>query len=146
MFVQISSFTPKMADKSPWWRSFVGKRRAAARESAREAMLAQQQAQASHSHTSPWAPSAGAPHPSAELTHTGTAHQPPDAVDEPPRPYSEKKSNSTDDLEPTFNEMTSRRNLRVSRSGRFKEKKRIRVSLPSDEEEHAEKPSAKDKD
>lgn len=133
-----------MADKSPWWRSFVGKRRTAARESAREAMLAQQQTQASHA--SPQAPSAEAPHPSTELTHSGTAHQSPDAVEPPLRPCSEKRSNSADEQEePTFNEMTSRRNLRVSRSGRFKEKKRIRVSLPPDEEEHGDKPSAKDK-
>ncbi|KAL2076684.1 hypothetical protein ACEWY4_027718 [Coilia grayii] len=32
--------------------------------------------------------------------------------------------------ESAFNENTSRRNLRVSRSGRFKEKRRIRVNLP----------------
>ncbi|XP_076135612.1 proline-rich protein 15-like [Alosa pseudoharengus] len=32
--------------------------------------------------------------------------------------------------ESAFNEHTSRRNLRVSRSGRFKEKRRIRVTLP----------------
>lgn len=125
----------------------MGKRRTAARESAREAMLAQQQTQASHSHASPQAPqSAEAPHPSTELTHSGTAHQSPDAVEPPLRPCSEKRSNSADEQEePTFNEMTSRRNLRVSRSGRFKEKKRIRVSLPPDEEEDADKPSAKDK-
>ncbi|XP_043922761.1 proline-rich protein 15 [Protopterus annectens] len=29
-----------------------------------------------------------------------------------------------------FNEKTSRRNLRISRSGRFKEKRRVRASLP----------------
>ncbi|XP_028837166.1 proline-rich protein 15-like protein [Denticeps clupeoides] len=33
-------------------------------------------------------------------------------------------------LEPAFSESASRRNLRVSRSGRFKEKRRIRVTLP----------------
>jgi len=32
--------------------------------------------------------------------------------------------------ESAFNEHTSRRNLRVSRSGRFKEKRKIRVTLP----------------
>lgn len=43
---------------------------------------------------------------------------------------------STDDtyddsvVQPTFSESANRRNLRVSRSGRFKEKRRTRVSLP----------------
>ncbi|XP_049336604.1 proline-rich protein 15-like [Astyanax mexicanus] len=34
-------------------------------------------------------------------------------------------------LEPVFNENTCRRNLRVSRSGRFKEKRRVRGTLPA---------------
>ncbi|XP_062385594.1 proline-rich protein 15 [Sardina pilchardus] len=140
-----------MADKSPWWRSFVGKRRSAARESAREAMLAQEQQQAqaqlpAQPHTSTQAQSAESPQQaSAELTHTtAAADHPPATATEPQRPCSEKRSNSVDDLEPTFNESTSRRNLRVSRSGRFKERKRVRVSLLQDEEEHAEKSSDKD--
>lgn len=33
-------------------------------------------------------------------------------------------------LEPVFNEQTCRRNLKVSRSGRFKEKRKMRASLP----------------
>ncbi len=33
-------------------------------------------------------------------------------------------------LEPSFNEHTCRRNLTVSRSGRFKEKRRVRVTMP----------------
>lgn len=38
--------------------------------------------------------------------------------------------------ESAFNEHTSRRNLRVSRSGRFKEKRRIRVTLPENNNFH----------
>ncbi|KAI1886177.1 hypothetical protein AGOR_G00211310 [Albula goreensis] len=33
-------------------------------------------------------------------------------------------------FEPAFNERTCRRNLKISRSGRFKEKRRIRATLP----------------
>ncbi|XP_041932522.1 proline-rich protein 15 [Alosa alosa] len=133
-----------MTDKSPWWRSFVGKRRSAARESAREAMLAQQQAQAPQPQTSTQTQSVESPQPSAELTHTTTADHTPAAATEPQRPCSEKRNNSAADLEPTFNESTNRRNLRVSRSGRFKERKRVRVSLLQDEEEHTDKSSDKE--
>lgn len=38
-------------------------------------------------------------------------------------------------LEPVFNEQTCRRHMRVSRSGRFKEKRRVRSSLPAEEQE-----------
>ncbi|KAM9839120.1 uncharacterized protein ACBR49_017787 [Aulostomus maculatus] len=36
-------------------------------------------------------------------------------------------------LESVFNEQSCRRNMRVSRSGRFKEKRRVRGSLPIEE-------------
>uniref|UniRef100_A0A8D3AVD2 Proline-rich protein 15-like n=1 Tax=Scophthalmus maximus TaxID=52904 RepID=A0A8D3AVD2_SCOMX len=38
-------------------------------------------------------------------------------------------------LESVFNEQTCRRNMKVSRSGRFKEKRRVRSSLPLQEKE-----------
>ncbi|XP_040908536.1 proline-rich protein 15 [Toxotes jaculatrix] len=38
-------------------------------------------------------------------------------------------------LESVFNEQTCRRNMKVSRSGRFKEKRRVRSSLPIQEKE-----------
>lgn len=43
-------------------------------------------------------------------------------------------------MQPTFSESANRRNLHVSRSGRFKEKRRIRVGLPDqyDSTERAE--------
>ncbi|MBN3314360.1 PRR15 protein, partial [Atractosteus spatula] len=34
-------------------------------------------------------------------------------------------------IEPVFNEKTCRRNLKISRSGRFKEKSRVRATLPA---------------
>ncbi|XP_018523080.1 proline-rich protein 15 [Lates calcarifer] len=38
-------------------------------------------------------------------------------------------------LESVFNEQTCRRNMKVSRSGRFKEKRKVRSSLPIQEKE-----------
>ncbi|TMS18124.1 proline-rich protein 15-like protein [Larimichthys crocea] len=38
-------------------------------------------------------------------------------------------------LESVFNEQTCRRNMKVSRSGRFKEKRRVRSSLPIQDKE-----------
>ncbi|XP_063040808.1 proline-rich protein 15 [Engraulis encrasicolus] len=131
-----------MADKAPWWRSFVGKRRVAARESAKEALAQQQQqqqAQASHPHPSTDTKPADS---QAHVIHSTGASTDPDR-----QLTANKRSNSAEDLEqPTFNEATNRRNLRVSRSGRFKEKKKVRVSLtPGAEQElHGGKASAKD--
>uniref|UniRef100_A0A673LAE0 Uncharacterized protein n=1 Tax=Sinocyclocheilus rhinocerous TaxID=307959 RepID=A0A673LAE0_9TELE len=103
---------------APWWRSFVGKRRKAARESA--ATLEQDlRNQASAGSTQ---------HPSAE---------PDQRLTSPTRPAKEEgnclPSDETYDdsaVQPTFNESSNRRNLTVSRSGRFKEKRKTRVSLP----------------
>ncbi|KAL2080428.1 hypothetical protein ACEWY4_024221 [Coilia grayii] len=139
-----------MADKSPWWRSFVGKRRAVARESAREAMLAQQQqqnqAQASQPQPSTETKPVDACQPATQLIHTPTTDSTAAPTDPQNQSAAEKRSNSMDDLEPTFNETTNRRNLRVSRSGRFKERKRVRVSLPPDgqQEQHTDKSLARD--
>lgn len=44
-------------------------------------------------------------------------------------------------LESVFNEQTCRRNMRVSRSGRFKEKRRVRSSLPVETKETDKKTS-----
>uniref|UniRef100_A0A3Q1F7X0 Uncharacterized protein n=1 Tax=Acanthochromis polyacanthus TaxID=80966 RepID=A0A3Q1F7X0_9TELE len=38
-------------------------------------------------------------------------------------------------MDSVFNEQTCRRNMKVSRSGRFKEKKKVRSSLPIEEKE-----------
>ncbi|XP_076611329.1 uncharacterized protein LOC143335648 [Chaetodon auriga] len=47
-------------------------------------------------------------------------------------------------LESVFNEQTCRRNMKVSRSGRFKEKRRIRSSLPIQEKETENGPVGKE--
>ncbi|XP_026087785.1 proline-rich protein 15-like [Carassius auratus] len=104
---------------APWWRSFVGKRRKAARESA--ATLEQDLRHQSSGGTTQ--------HPSAE---------PDQQLTSPTRPTKETSSLPSDEtyddsaVQPTFNESSNRRNLTVSRSGRFKEKRKTRVSLPQD--------------
>lgn len=55
---------------------------------------------------------------------------------EPSRSQQESNNSFSDDtyddslLESVFNEQTCRRTMKVSRSGRFKEKRRVRSSLP----------------
>ncbi|XP_053469410.1 proline-rich protein 15 [Ictalurus furcatus] len=116
-----------MTEKTaPWWRSFVGKRRKAARESA---SIMEQEIAA---------------HMAAE------SDQQPHAVTTTPEQRSASAASSqaaggqADDtyddsvVQPTFNESANRRNLHVSRSGRFKEKRRTRVGLP-DQYEHTDR-------
>uniref|UniRef100_A0A8B9H195 Uncharacterized protein n=1 Tax=Astyanax mexicanus TaxID=7994 RepID=A0A8B9H195_ASTMX len=99
-----------MTEKTaPWWRSFVGKRRKAARESA--AMLEQDLAAHANLNLQPSQP----PRPQGDGL--------------PSLPSDETYDDSA--VQPTFGDGASRRNLRVSRSGRFKEKRHNRVSLPS---------------
>uniref|UniRef100_A0A3P8YIA8 Uncharacterized protein n=1 Tax=Esox lucius TaxID=8010 RepID=A0A3P8YIA8_ESOLU len=62
----------------------------------------------------------------------------------PQPPVSEGSSLFTEEFgddsqfESVFNEQTCRRNLRVSRSGRFKERKKVRSSLPTDDQDQEE--------
>ncbi|KAI4899821.1 hypothetical protein NFI96_002345 [Prochilodus magdalenae] len=120
-----------MTEKTaPWWRSFVGKRRKTARESA--ARLEQELAAHAVSPT--------------VTTSTSTSKESPNKPEHQnvPQPQPQAQGGTTllkedtyDDsaLQPTFNEATSRRNMRVSRSGRFKEKRHMRVGLPQNHED-----------
>ncbi|XP_066531575.1 proline-rich protein 15-like protein [Hoplias malabaricus] len=112
----------------PWWRSFAGKRRKAARESA--ATLEQ-----------------GAYPPWTNVTTiTSNTKKSTPKPEEQKAPQTHQKAEGgssmlTDEtyddsaMQPTFSEDTSRRHLRVSRSGRFKEKRHNRVSLPQNHED-----------
>lgn len=103
-----------MTERTPWWKAFLPKKK-------------------SKDHSigpdfDPWAP------------HPDKAREPAP----PPKSEGEQRAGSTpsdntalnddtyDDshMESVFNEHTCRRKMRVSRSGRFKEKNRIRQSLP----------------
>ncbi|RXN26326.1 proline-rich 15-like protein [Labeo rohita] len=108
-----------MTEKTaPWWRSFVGKRRKAARESA--AKLEQDlRSQTSAEFTQ---------HPSADPDQRLTSPTRPAKEADNCLPSDETYDDSA--VQPTFNESSNRRNLTVSRSGRFKEKRKTRASLP----------------
>lgn len=118
---------------APWWRSFVGKRRKAARESA--ATLEQDLRNQV---------SAGSTQYPAE---------PDQRVTSPTRPAKEEGSYLPSDetyddsaVQPTFNESSNRRNLTVSRSGRFKVKQKTRVSLPQNHGDDGKPAAAKSTD
>lgn len=110
-----------MTEKTaPWWRSFVGKRRKAARESA--SILEQEFA----AHAANEANQRSTTNP--QLRNAPTTNSQSDGG------KSVHADDTYDDstVQPTFSESANRRALRVSRSGRFKEKRRMRVGLPQD--------------
>uniref|UniRef100_A0A673KY83 Uncharacterized protein n=1 Tax=Sinocyclocheilus rhinocerous TaxID=307959 RepID=A0A673KY83_9TELE len=119
---------------APWWRSFVGKRRKAARESA--VTLEQDLRNQS---------SAGSTqHPSAEPDQQLTSPTCPTKEVGNCLPSDETYDDSA--VQPTFNESSNRRNLTVSRSGRFKEKRKTRVSLPQNNGDDGKPTAAKSTD
>ncbi|XP_046690319.1 proline-rich protein 15 [Silurus meridionalis] len=129
-----------MTEKTaPWWRSFVGKRRKTARESA---SILEQDLTAYASTESSQQPHAISTTPEQKGTSVSSSQ----AVG--------GKATFTDDtyddsvVQPTFSESANRRNLRVSRSGRFKEKRQTRVGIPEHYEntERVEPPSKSNKD
>lgn len=121
-----------MTEKTaPWWRSFVGKRRKAARESA--ATLEQDLRN----------------QPSAESKQQPSA-EPDQRLTSQTRPVIQAGNNLPSDetyddsaVQPTFNELNNRRFLTVSRSGRFKEKKKSRASFPQNHEDEGKPVAAK---
>lgn len=109
-----------MTEKTvPWWRSFVGKRRKAARESA--AKLEQELAS-----------NATSPTVTSTTTESHAKQEVPQAQQQAGGGSSLLNDDTYDDsaVQPTFNENSNRRKMRVSRSGRFKEKRHDRVGLP----------------
>lgn len=114
-----------MTEKTaPWWRSFVGKRRKAARESA---SILEQELSA---------------HPDSNQQHVSidiTPEQKSTSVSsvQAAGGQAAQADDTYDDsvVQPTFSENANRRNLRVSRSGRFKEKRHTRVGLPENYED-----------
>lgn len=125
-----------MTEKTaPWWRSFVGKRRKAARESAAnlEQDLRNQASAESTQH-----------HPSAEPDQQLTSPTRPAKEADNCLPSDETYDDSA--VQPTFNERSNRRNLLVSRSGRFKEKRKTRTSLLQNHEDDGKPAAAKSTD
>lgn len=109
-----------MTEKTaPWWRSFTGKRRKAAKEAA--SILDQEYAAANQR---------------APASPTESEHRNPPTTKSQPKGADSVTDDTYDDsaVEPTFNEATNRRKLQVSRSGRYKEKRRMRVGLAQNDQ------------
>uniref|UniRef100_A0A4W4DTH9 Uncharacterized protein n=1 Tax=Electrophorus electricus TaxID=8005 RepID=A0A4W4DTH9_ELEEL len=121
--------------RPPWWRSFVGKRRKAARESA---CVMEQDLAAAEKCADSAQPASADPVP--QKTSPAKSHA------EGGTSLLSDETYDDSGVQPTFSESTDRRNLRVSRSGRFKEKRRTRVGLPQDykDEASAEDPSKRE--
>lgn len=125
-----------MTEKTaPWWRSFVGKRRKAARELS--SILEQDLAahKSTESSQQPISITTTPEQRSGSVTSSQAAGGQAVLADD-----------TYDDsvVQPTFSESANRRNLRVSRSGRFKEKRRTRVGLPEQyEKTESEEPPSK---
>ncbi|XP_034561247.1 proline-rich protein 15-like protein [Notolabrus celidotus] len=107
-----------MTERSPWWRAFLPKKKNGGKDPTLEADF------------DPFA------------QRSGKQKDPNKASGDQPQQDSDKGSGLSQDetfddsrMDSVFNEQTCRRNLTVSRSGRFKEKRRIRSSLPSQERE-----------
>ncbi|CAI5690334.1 unnamed protein product [Oreochromis niloticus] len=99
-----------MTERAPWWKAFLPKKKTS-KDPAFDADF------------DPWAKAS----PAAPKT---------------PQPVSNNSSSLLSDetfddsrLDSVFNEQTCRRNMKISRSGRFKEKKKIRSTLPIEEKE-----------
>lgn len=106
-----------MTERTPWWKAFLPKKKSGTKD---------------HSlgpDFDPWAPRPDKPKdPTPSKTDATVA------------PGDQRGSNLLSDdtfddtqMESVFNEKSCRRNMTVSRSGRFKEKRRVRQSLPLQE-------------
>ncbi|KAL4629723.1 proline-rich protein 15-like protein-like [Arapaima gigas] len=102
-----------MAEKGSWWRLASKKKSSTG---SREATVTQQQAPEPESKDAV----VKASKPSKELRLDPQQGE----------KCSSKQTNEESQGEPMFIEKSSRRNLKVSRSGRFKEKRRVRATIP----------------
>lgn len=118
----VSSLQSKMTERVPWWKAFLPKRKSGGPKDANT----------THTFEPDFDPFAPKPEKQKDPKTTG---------DQPQQESYNSSSLHSDDtyddshLESVFNEQTCRRNMRVSRSGRFKEKRKIRSSLPLQEKE-----------
>ncbi|XP_028285321.1 proline-rich protein 15-like [Parambassis ranga] len=114
-----------MTERTPWWKAFLPKRKSGGPKDS--------------SHT--LGPDFD---PFAQRSEKQKDPSPSKAPGDQTVPQQESKNSSNllsdetfDDshIESVFNEQTCRRNMKVSRSGRFKEKRRVRSSLPIQDKE-----------
>ncbi|XP_019946072.1 proline-rich protein 15-like [Paralichthys olivaceus] len=119
-----------MTERTPWWKAFLTKKKP----------TGPKDASASHTFGPDFDPFAQRPEKQKDAS-TGASKT---YGDQSQQDSSKKSSLVSDDtyddshLESVFNEQTCRRNMKVSRSGRFKEKRKVRSSLPIQEKETQE--------
>ncbi|CAL8294349.1 unnamed protein product [Merluccius merluccius] len=127
-----------MAERTPWWKAFMVKRKNGPKDT-------------SHAFDPDFDPFASKPEraakdPAAAAVAAAVAAAGAGAKASTQAQPGKRESTKGDDpikddtyddshLESVFNEQTCRRNMRVSRSGRFKEKRRVRSGLPIEEQE-----------
>ncbi|KAL0961751.1 hypothetical protein UPYG_G00331240 [Umbra pygmaea] len=118
-----------MAERVPWWRAFMGSSKKKSRDT--NLTLDPDKDSLTQAAFNP-----------SKLPTEQQANQKQPPLQQPQKqqpPASGGTSLFTNDFvddsqfESIFNEQTCRRNLKVSRSGRFKERKKIRSSLPTDD-------------
>ncbi|XP_037649821.1 proline-rich protein 15 [Sebastes umbrosus] len=111
-----------MGDRIPWWKAFLPKRKTGGPKdlSAPQAIDHDFDPFAQQPEKQKDPKAAGAQSPSQEESNKSSSLVSDDTYDD-------------SRLESVFNEQTCRRNMNVSRSGRFKEKRRQRSSLPIQE-------------
>lgn len=119
--VSIFSLPPARmtTERSPWWKSFLPKKKSGGSKDSNQ----------------PYGPDFD---PFAQKQKDYAAEASKSASDQSQQESNKSISDDTYDdshLDSVFNEQTCRRNMKVSRSGRWKEKRRVRSSLPIEDKE-----------
>ncbi|XP_022603240.1 proline-rich protein 15-like [Seriola dumerili] len=124
-----------MTERTPWWKAFLQKRKTGGPKDAG----------APHTFGPDFDPFA--PHPEKQKEPAAAASKTTGDQSQGTSKNSSLLSDETFDdshLESVFNEQTCRRKMKVSRSGRFKENRRVRSSLPIQDKETENAASGKD--
>lgn len=119
-----------MAERTPWWKSFLVKRKTTGPKDSTVTF---------DPDFDPFAPRPEKAAPKDPVAATGpkaSSQAQPGKKETVGKDSGVLGDDTYDDsqLESVFNEQTCRRNMRVSRSGRFKEKRKVRSSLPIEEQ------------
>ncbi|KAM6958892.1 uncharacterized protein FYW47_010323 [Aplochiton taeniatus] len=119
-----------MAERTPWWHTFLVKRKNGGTKDASVSPVFDPD-------FDPFAPKPEQKKDPASATSNNQSQTEQQEQSESSQSTSLFSEETFDDskLDSVFNEQTCRRNMRVSRSGRFKEKRRVRSTLPLEENE-----------
>ncbi|KAM8841294.1 uncharacterized protein AB9W97_001669 [Spinachia spinachia] len=104
-----------MTERAPWWKAFLPKKKSGGPKETSSSNALDADFDPFGQHTEK--------QKDQSLSEQGSNKSPSDDT------YDDTR------LESVFNEQTCRRNMKVSRSGRFKEKRRVRSGLPIEDEE-----------